>query len=211
MTVLRIGLTQRVDFYGSYKERRDALDQNWAAMIEQLGHVPIPLSNKMQRPREYIEALILDAVVLTGGNDVASLPDVSNPAPERDRLEASLIDYCADNRKPMLAVCRGLQMLNLYLGGNLTRVSGHVGAHALRGAVFNSVNSFHDWAIAPSDLAKPLEGLASAPDGTIEAVRHMQMPWVGVMWHPERLIEQPELQRSVVGDALAGQLPKAFG
>ena len=54
---------------------------------------------------------------------------------------------------------------------------------------FNSqsiVNSYHNWGISKSDLSPNLLPLAIADDGTIEALEHKQLPWVGIMWHPER-------------------------
>ena len=87
----------------------------------------------------------------------------------------------------------------LVAGGELRRGAGHVGTpHAietvgssrwpLRAGV---VNSFHDWTLAPDGIGGGFEVLAVAPDGTVEALAHVDLPHVGVMWHPERPTEDP--------------------
>lgn len=210
---LLIALTQRVDV-SQTGERRDALDQAWAAMMEELGHVPLALSNSVGSADGYLAALAPDAVILTGGNDVATVPGAVSPAPERDRLEEAAISYCKRQNKPLLAVCRGLQMLNLYLGGTLEPAHGHVAtSHAICSDILlgiGSVNSFHNWAVQSDGLAKGLVAVATAPDGTIEAVRHDRLPWFGVMWHPERPIANPAFHRGLVGAAIEGRVQEDF-
>lgn len=175
---LRIGITQRVDIVAGRNERRDALDQRWAALIDGLGHVPIPLANTVSDASGYLEALSLDAAVMTGGNDLSSTPGARDGAPERDRLEQTLIEHMRRSKRPLLAVCRGLQMLNVALGGTLAAIEGHAGRdHELAYCKLrriDRVNSFHDWAVSVEGLAKDLIPLAAAADGTIEAARHRE-------------------------------------
>ena len=83
-------------------------------------------------------------------------------------------------------------MVNIFLGGGLTPMSGHVAVrHRLAGSNGRHVlprtsNSYHDWGIAPKDLAAPLTPIAFDCDGNIEAFEHPQKRILGVMWHPER-------------------------
>jgi putative glutamine amidotransferase len=94
----------------------------------------------------------------------------------------------------VLGVCRGLQMINRYLGGRLDRLDGHVarghevrsGAHDLVFAAYTEVNSFHGWGIRPDSLASTLTPRVWAADGSVEAASHSLLPWIGIMWHPER-------------------------
>jgi len=74
-------------------------------------------------------------------------------------------------------------------------VDGHVASrHALAVSVDTvpglddgmEVNSFHGWGVPEDGLGEALEVLARAPDGSIEALRHETLPWLGIMWHPER-------------------------
>jgi putative glutamine amidotransferase len=205
----RAGITQRVDIVPGIGERRDALDQRWAELLDKLGYIPVPLCNAVSNVADYVGSLDIDAIVLSGGNDLATLPGGRNAAPERDRLELFLIEQARQQRKPMLAVCRGLQMLNAALGGDLVPAKDHVVlAHDLQDCRLrgiSQVNSFHDWAIPARGLASELQALARASDGTVEAVRHAELPWVGVMWHPERAIPEEGLQRALVDAALTGR------
>lgn len=190
-----IGLTQRSHAVAGYGERRDMLDQRWTALIERLGACPLPLANGVRDVDAYLDALSLDALVLTGGNDIAALPDGADHAPERDRFEAAAYRHFLQRGKPVLGVCRGAQMINHLAGGRLVRVPGHAGTrHALVWAATTpvhwdrstEVNSYHGWAIPGDGLAPGMEALAWAPDGTVEAFHATGAPVNAVVWHPER-------------------------
>ena len=108
---------------------------------------------------------------------------------------------------PVLGVCRGFQFMNVHLGGGLSPVSGHVASyHAISSdtGLFPEVNSYHDYGIVADDLAPSLEVVATGPDGTVEAARHGTLPWIGVMWHPERERPFAELDRRLVRAHLLG-------
>lgn len=191
----RIGITQRVEVVGDRRERRDCLDQNWALLGAALGWLLVPLSNRTEDVDGCLEALGLDGVILTGGNDPGAAPQARNTAPERDRFEFRLLDACARRQRPVLGVCRGMQIMNLHYGGRLCRVSGHVRA---RHRIYPSdagqrfwpgpieVNSFHELALTEGDLAADAEPLALVEDGTIEGFRIRDRDQFAVMWHPER-------------------------
>lgn len=179
----RVLISQRCDVIEGRDETRDAVDTRLAALLWQLGFVPVTVSNAVPDPRSYVEALSPDAIFLSGGNDIGSMP-------QRDATEAALLDVAADAHLPVFAICRGLQMLNHYMGGRLDPVSGHVATrHPVRGPMFpeaREVNSYHNIGIHVAGLGRDLEPLATADDGTVEAVRHVTLPWLGIMWHPER-------------------------
>lgn len=186
----RIGLTQRVEVIANYQERRDCLDQNWVHILLQLGYVPIPLPNVQEQNniKPYVNALSLDGVILTGGNDL-SWTGSSRAAIERDQFEATLIDYCMDKKISILGVCRGMQMLNVHLGGTLVQVKQHVTASHkvtfLDGSVAD-VNSYHDWGITDDILSNELIALGHSDDGLVEYCKHKSLPITAMMWHPER-------------------------
>ncbi|MFD4788951.1 gamma-glutamyl-gamma-aminobutyrate hydrolase family protein [Streptomyces sp. NPDC058459] len=151
----------------------------------------------------------LDGLVVTGGPDVDPArygavrdPRCGPPAPARDAWELALIEAALAARVPLLGICRGMQLLNVALGGTLVQhLDGHVetvgvfGAHPVhpvpgtRYAAIQpdgtSVPTHHHQAV--DRLAPGLVPSAHAADGTIEAVE-LPAPedWVlGVQWHPE--------------------------
>ena len=179
----RIAVSMRMAVSG-HGERRDALAQNWAKflgeVLPQCLWVPIP--NIRDDAVALVTKLGLDGLLLTGGEDWGAYP-------ERDRTEAALFAWATDNEYPVGGVCRGMQVINLLLGGKLTPVQGHVAVrHAVRFSNGTSaeVNSFHSNGILPAGLASGLVRVATCENEEIEAFSHSQQPILGVMWHPER-------------------------
>lgn len=170
-----------------------------------------------------------DALVLTGGEDVnparygqAPHPALGAISDERDEAELALVQTARELRVPTLAICRGIQLLNVALGGTLIQdIPAQVGreidhdpdaprttyAHPVEidtnsrlaravGVTRMDVNSVHHQAIGR--VAPTLRVTATAPDGVIEGVETApDDPWwcVGVQWHPEDTVERSELDR----------------
>jgi len=164
-------------------------------------------------------------LVLTGGEDVSPGRYGSAPHPElgdthdgRDAFEIALVEAARARGLPTLAICRGIQILNVALGGTLvqdipsewTNPIVHDGewprtarvhevdvtpgsrlARAL-GTERPVVNSMHHQAVRT--VASPLATGARAPDGIVEGVEWPTEDWwmVGVQWHPEELTASPE-------------------
>lgn len=181
----KIIITQRRDVIENRDETRDCLDVRWARILYDLNLMPLPICSELAGELEYISELQPDGILLTGGNDLGT-------AVKRDTLENELLDYAKVHNIPVLGVCRGMQFLNCYLGGSLVNVDGHVATYTQLNGVwpkkagYEQVNSFHNQAIVDETLAIPLDSIATTSDGVIKAVKHKTLPWIGIMWHPER-------------------------
>lgn len=142
-----------------------------------------------------------DGLFLTGGGDSDPLlygqsrgAKLSPVSKMRDENEVSLVLSFFARKKPVFGVCRGMQCVNVALGGTLHQdITSHAGTrHAVRffeGSPFSPlreaiVNSFHHQSVAR--LAPQLFPAAVALDGTIEAVSSNVSPVLAVQWHPER-------------------------
>lgn len=204
----RIGLTQRVSVVEDYGERRDCLDQEWTTLLESLRFTPIPLPNKVTNPQFYLDALDLDGIILTSGNDLSSVGDPDIPAPERDEFEEGVLGYAIDQELPILGVCRGLELINTYFGGSLSTIDRHVVRdHAVSFTSVEldiqlppevTVNSYHEYGIKSQDLGDDLVTIGTVPDGSIELVTHTQHPVWGMMWHPERESPSETVDRQII-------------
>lgn len=161
------------------------MDVNIAPLFYELGFLPIPVCSELYDKEGYIAALKPDAILINSGNDIGEHP-------QRDMLETRLLDYAKENSIPVLGICRGTQMINHYLGGSLSPVTGHVatrqylvGEWATANG-YTDVNSYHNFAITQDTIAADLDILTSTADGVVKAIKHKNLPWLGIMWHPER-------------------------
>jgi gamma-glutamyl-gamma-aminobutyrate hydrolase PuuD len=179
-----VALSQRVDVYPERGERRDALDSRWMDVLSRCGLIGVALPNHPQQVAALLDQLSPTGICLTGGNDIVAY---GGDAPERDAAEALMIDWAERNGKPVLAVCRGLQLLMHRNGIPLEKMADHVAVlHPVQtsdGTAY-PVNSYHNWGFrkVPGDY----EILATATDGSVEAVRSRNGRILGIMWHPER-------------------------
>lgn len=170
-------------------------------------------------------AAAVDGLLMTGGEDVeparyGATPHPATDAPHgpRDRSEIALVIAARTLALPTLAICRGLQIVNVAFGGTLvqdlpserpealdhapggprdrrahpvTVRSGSRLANAL-GATELSVNSSHHQAL--DAIASEIVVTATAPDGVVEGAESAGERWwmLGVQWHPEELTETPD-------------------
>ena len=189
-------------------EVRDALDVRLSALLWELGFLPMLMTSGISDHEEYIQMLMPNAVVLTGGNNIGQ-------APERDQLETALLIYAAEYRLPVLGICRGMQMINHHQGGKLRSVSGHVAVrHRVNGPLVGSrgreLNSYHEQGLLDTDLGDHLQAVAWCDDGVVEALRHDEWPWLGIMWHPERDFPVSESDQQLIRRHLKGFPPDLF-
>jgi putative glutamine amidotransferase len=145
----------------------------------------------------------------------------------RDRFELALMTAALERDMPILAICHGMQLLNVHLGGTLdqhlsdnpVRMEHDRGnpspnpIHRLRikersalarvlGTTEAQINSHHHQGIA--DVAHGLEEVGWSEDGVLESVVSSSHTWVvGVQWHPEVMVETSESQRNLFGGLVA--------
>ena len=201
---MRLALvSQRVEVLAERGERRDALDQRLLAWLADCGVLGVALPNNLQLLEPLWQRLQPQAVVLSGGNDLASL---GGDAPERDALERALVARAIAGQVPVFALCRGAQLLLEVFGSRLEAVDGHVGTqHQIcLGGQPHAVNSYHQWGCR--ELASPLYALARSADGVVEAFAHQSLPILGVMWHPERQTPFAALDRQLLEQCLNREL-----
>ncbi|MGD9559022.1 MAG: gamma-glutamyl-gamma-aminobutyrate hydrolase family protein [Oscillospiraceae bacterium] len=178
----RVFVSQRVDIVEAYAERRDALDQNWAPFLLACGALLCAVPNHAATLAQLLLHARPHGIVLTGGNSPLLC---GGNAPERDATDTALIAYAAENKTPLIGVCRGMQSIVTFFGGSLRPVQGHVAvSHPVAGGMARVVNSYHELAV--DALPGVLKACAKSEDGLVEAVRHESLPILGIMWHPER-------------------------
>ena len=196
------------------------LVQNYPAAVEAFGGTPAAAYLPEPEPEHY------DGLILSGGGDVdPARYGEENTAcfgvdPARDEAEMRLVEAYLRAGKPILGICRGHQLLNVYFGGSLvqhlpgaekhvptkagdstheTRASAGSFPAELYGERF-PVNSAHHQGI--DRLAPELEAVQWAEDGVIEACRHRTLPVYSVQWHPERMCLRHARADTVDGGAL---------
>lgn len=191
--------------------------QGFVNAVQQANGLPIVLPiTKPDMAFAYVDKI--DKLILAGGQDVS--PQLYNEAPhpklletnlQRDLFEEALIKEAIKQNKAIFAVCRGMQLLNVILGGSLYQdlstysdwsvkhvqqpTSSQFATHevtVLPNTILSTllpssyfVNSYHHQAL--KELAAPLKASALSPDGLVEGIesKDAKMKLLGVQWHPE--------------------------
>ncbi len=225
-----IGIT--TDFKVVDDEPSYSMDTVYAEAVTRYGGVPVYLPSLVltEEGERALRSLVakVDGVLLPGGRDIDPAYYGETPHEElrpmskrRTEAEFAVLRYALEMRKPLLAVCNGMQTLNVFFGGSLyqhlpSQLEGAVehgggSVHEVRiaresrlGAVLGVpkvwVESFHHQGIRR--LGKGLVAVGRSPDGLVEAVELAAAGgdapfFVGVQWHPER--EEREVSRKLFG------------
>lgn len=215
-----IGITSRLIYDPERRTQSFGVGVSYVESIEQADGIPVLVP--LIRDLKILEALFsrLDGVLLSGGEDVHPRFYGQSPHPKlgavdelRDVVELQLARWCFERDKPLMGLCRGLQVMNVALGGTLIQdipsqrheSQDHVQAGARPDATSHMlaltagsllantiqadalrVNSFHHQAI--DRIAEALVVVGSSEDGLAEAVESKQKKFfVGLQCHPEHL------------------------
>ncbi len=156
-----------------------------------------------------------DGLLLPGGGDVPhTLSDYSSHPAALDSEQLEALDLFYQAEKPILGICKGMQLINLYFGGSIGEVSNRsfhqhpckdvfhpaenlpgFFLHALFGP-YMSINSSHHQCI--QNIGKDLHIIQRSVDGTTEAILHRSAPVLGLQWHPERMLGNNKQDVSLV-------------
>lgn len=218
---------------------RVRLNSTYVTALESAGLIPVVAPPLASGESAHTIMSRVDGLLLTGGEDVepslygqdrSANCGISNIA--RDHTEIALVRAAHAMRKPVLAICRGPQLLNVALGGTLiqdipSEVPGALGHNAREdraarvhevtidgdsliaaaiGATRISVNSLHHQSVR--DIAPGLRVTARAPDGVVEGIESDSDDWwvMAVQWHPEEMNESPEAWDRGIFRAFADRL-----
>jgi putative glutamine amidotransferase len=240
-----IGLTMASVPAEANRSARLAQNLTYIQAVIRAGGLPllIPHLEELALLRAAYERL--DGLLLPGGEDIhpshfreAIHERCRSISPERDATELPLARWAVDEGKPVLGICRGVQVLNVALGGSLYQdigaqcpgagrhdwypgfprnlmahgaalAEGSALARILGGSVV-AVNSLHHQSV--KDVAPVFFVTAVAPDGVVEGVQARDHPFaIGVQWHPEELAATDAGSQRLFEALVRGYLQTAAG
>jgi putative glutamine amidotransferase len=218
-----IGITTSLAPGGPRAPERAVLNSAYLEAVQQAGGTPVVLPPRLTS--QHLGSLLagVDGVLLTGGGDVdperygqEPHPQTVGVAPVRDDLEEAVLRQVTEQRKAVLAVCRGMQVLNVVMGGSLhqhipdafgdaithaqeadrtepihdVRIEAGTRLASVLGGTHFRVNSMHHQAV--DALGEGVVAVSWAPDGVVEGIEVPAYPgWLlGVQWHPEEMVER---------------------
>ncbi|MGW4930989.1 gamma-glutamyl-gamma-aminobutyrate hydrolase family protein [Agromyces sp. NPDC004153] len=223
MTVPLIGIVadRKAASYGSWVDiPTDAISHTYVSAVQEAGGAPIifpSLDVHVDDPERLID--LVDGLFLPGGRDLdaelygsVAHPTNDKPLRVRDELEIALTQLARERDIPILGACRGMQVLNVALGGTLEQHLGDridltphrniYGEHTshpvsiLPDTLLRSITHEADFEISSHHhqgvdrLGEGLVVSASAPDGVVEAIETTNGAFcLGVQWHPEERLD----------------------
>ena len=199
---MKIGVTCRILIEDG--TRKEFVNEDYIKLLDKYGFTPIFLSSTTSKLEDYLE--ICDCFLIPGGDDIdAEYYQQENHKkniladPKIDSLDMKVIDYAINNNKPILGICRGLQIINIYFGGTLVQ---HIDDNShkknyddiLELNIYSKlinvlpqkfiINSFHHQKIGELGGGLLIDGTSK---GAIELITHKKYPLIATQYHIEQL------------------------
>jgi putative glutamine amidotransferase len=221
-----------------WPSRAFGVPATYVRCVRRAGGLPVVLTSPEDDPDEALT--LVDGLLLMGGGDVAPSryggddhPELYGVEPDRDGFEIALLGAADRTAVPTLAICRGIQVLNVALGGTLHPHLPDVDGTGVHGAPVSGDPVLHDVKLVPggrvgdaagADLVsvsshhhqgidRPGEGLAAtgwSEDGLVEAVE-LERGWiVGVQWHPEDTADRDPAQQRLFDELIRRSAARAI-
>ena len=192
--------------------------QNYVNVLKYLGAKPVVSLHPES-------AYSFDGLILPGGGDICPsyfnqpVIDTRKSDSDLDRLQFHILYQFLHAHKPVLGICKGMQLINVFFGGDLNQHTDSENLHqwngedqwhetvsakhsvleALYGTSFK-VNSAHHQSI--DTIGQDLSIVQTSADGVAEALQHDRLPILGVQWHPERMCLRHTKSGTVSGTAV---------
>lgn len=200
-----------------------SIDYDYIMAVSEAGGLPItlPIVKENILTKNYMKEM--DGLIFTGGEDISPLLYGENPISQigavsfvRDKFEMCLFKSAREHHLPIMGICRGMQLINVALGGTLyqdinKQIEGSLGHRSFNKnleqphhkvsltkdsrlyTLINKkeigVNSFHHQSV--KEIGKDLKAVAYSNDGIIEAIESVDSTFVlGMQWHPERMTHE---------------------
>ena len=169
----------------------DFIDHYWIDFFGKKKYEFLLVPNSIELSKKLIKTYKnIDLIIIPGGND---LFENSNISKSRLKVENILIRLSLEKKIPLLGICRGMQHINHFFGGRLSKLKNHMRkSHNiyLQNKLFIKdrimVNSYHNFGIKKINVAKQFKIHAVDSNDNIEMFEHEKKKIIGVMWHPER-------------------------
>jgi len=196
-----------------YDDWIDILENNYINYFSKFGIYLVPVSNATLDLNRLVNNLNPTGIILSGGDDVnpklynGKSNDKLSVSTARDTTEIKLIELAIKNNIPLLGICRGMQLINVFFKGNLIQNIAEIdnnnihscpGFHKVKlkniqhDTSFKrieqiEVNSYHHTGILENTLGTDLEIFASLDElNLVEGFYHRNYAIAGIQWHPER-------------------------
>ena len=226
-----IAITSSMDLNPNrLNDNRTMVSLDYSNSVINSGGIPVilPITDNFEVIKEQVK--YFDGLILSGGGDPDPnlygedcLQEIGDITPERDTFELAILEEFLRTKKPILGICRGLQLMNVFYGGTLYQDIKYVDTNIqhkqkwladlpthdiniLENNILFEIfgkkartNSFHHQMI--KDLGRELTSIATANDDVVEAIQNKNYPFFyGVQWHPEMMASRGNLGMKKIFD-----------